>query len=186
MISKQDLRNQARERRAELAAMDRGLAFAIARLSRLLEIPEGAVVASYWPVRDEADPRDLAIALSSQGHPIALPRIVGPVSLEFRLWRHGDALSPNPQGIHEPAEHIEVVDPKVLLVPLLAFDKHGYRLGYGGGYYDRTLADLRTSGHIVAIGVAYAGQEMDSLPHDPHDQRLDKIVTENGIRTFGT
>jgi 5-formyltetrahydrofolate cyclo-ligase len=149
-------------------------------------LPKGAVVASYWPVRDEADPRALADALAAKGHAIALPRIHRPDDvLEFHLWRADDALSPNRHGIHEPLPQGGTVVPQILLVPVLAFDADGARLGYGGGYYDRTLAHLRGSGHIVAIGVAYAGQEMASLPHHPHDQHLDRVVTENGVRTFG-
>ncbi len=120
-----------------------------------------------WPIRDEADPRALVSAVASRGHTIVLPVIAGPdEALSFRHWREGDELFPNRHGIHEPHSERKTASPQVLLVPLLAFDAVGTRLGYGGGYYDRTLAELRANGHIVAIGVAYAGQEMAKLPHD--------------------
>ena len=185
MSSKDSLRKDARLRRADLAAAAPDFAVAIARFAEALPIGANAVVASYWPIRDEADPRALAAALATLGHPTVLPVIAGSeAALLFRLWRDGDVLSPNRHGIHEPQAHLDAVAPRVLLVPLLAFDAEGARLGYGGGYYDRTLAELRNHGHILAIGVAYAGQEMAKLPHDVHDQRLDGVVTEHGFRKF--
>jgi 5-formyltetrahydrofolate cyclo-ligase len=185
MSSKDSLRNEARTRRATLAAVAPDFALSIARFGEVLPIEADAVVASYWPIGDEADPRALASALASRGHPIVLPVIVDSgAALSFRPWREGDALFPNRHGIHEPQPHLDAVAPRALLVPLLAFDAAGVRLGYGGGYYDRTLAELRGCGHIVAIGVAYAGLEVAKLPHDAHDQRLDGVVTERGFRKF--
>ena len=186
MASKDILRNEARARRATLAAETPDFAATIARFAEVLPISSGVVVASYWPIRDEADPCALAAELAALDHPIVLPVIGGPeAALSFRPWREGDALSPNRHGVHEPPAHLDAVAPRMLLVPLLAFDRNGARLGYGGGYYDRTLAELRADGHIVAIGVAYAGQEVAQLPHDVHDQRLDGVVTERGFRKFG-
>jgi 5-formyltetrahydrofolate cyclo-ligase len=186
MTSKEILRNEARARRAKLAAAAPDFALSIARFGEVLPIEADAVVASYWPIRDEADPRALAAALAARGHPIVLPVIGVPdAALSFRPWRDGELLSPNRRGIHEPRAYLDAVAPQVMLVPLLAFDPDGVRLGYGGGYYDRTLAELRANGHIVAIGVAYAGQEVAKLPHDAHDQRLDGVVTERGFRKFG-
>jgi 5-formyltetrahydrofolate cyclo-ligase len=186
MSSKQTLRNEARARRAELAAATPDFAASLARYAGSLALASDRVIAGYWPIRDEADPRALASALAARGHPIALPVIAGPeAALAFRPWRDESDLAPNRHGIHEPPAHLETVAPHVLLVPLLAFDADGVRLGYGGGYYDRTLAELRNHGHIVAIGVAYAGQEVAKLPHDAHDQRLDAVVTERGFRKFG-
>ena len=190
MTSKRTLRNEARARRAVLAEATPDFASSLACFVETLPIAEGAIVASYWPIRDEADPRAFASALVARGHPIVLPVIATfDAALSFRPWRNGDDLSRNIHGIHEPLSHLETVEPQVLLVPLLAFDADGARLGYGGGYYDRTLAALRPPrtirGHIVAIGVAYAGQEVAKLPRDAHDQRLDGVVTENGFRKFG-
>jgi 5-formyltetrahydrofolate cyclo-ligase len=87
-------------------------------------------------------------------------------------------------GVTEPDVGAEVMTPSVLLVPLLAFDADGYRLGYGGGYYDRTLTVLRAQWSVRAIGIAYAGQEIEKLPHDAHDERLDAVLTETGLRAF--
>ena len=162
----------------------------IARFVEALPIRENDVVASYWPLRDEADPRGLAAALASRGHPIVLPRMaVSGTALSFRPWREGDDLWANRHGIHEPLGHLPAVEPQVLLVPMLAFDASGVRLGYGRGYYDRVLAELRAPDRsrspIVAIGVAYAGQETAKLPSDEHDERLDWVVTERELRKFG-
>lgn len=122
------------------------------------------------------------MALSALGHPLALPCIVQSRSaLVFRRWAMGDALTPNAYGIAEPPATAEKVVPAAVLVPLLAFDASGHRLGYGGGYYDRTFEALA---RVLIIGVAYSGQEMPALPREPHDHRLDKIVTELGVRVF--
>jgi 5-formyltetrahydrofolate cyclo-ligase len=190
MTSKEIQRNEARSRRAVLAASTPHFATLIARFVEALPILPTDVVASYWPMRDEADPRKLAAALASRGHPIVLPRMaVSSTALSFRSWREGDDLWPNRHGVHEPLAHLPAVDPQVLLVPLLAFDSAGARLGYGRGYYDHALAELRahdqTRRRVVAIGVAYAGQEMPKLLSDAHDQRLDWVVTEREFRKFG-
>lgn len=121
-------------------------------------------------------------ALAKAGAHIAFPRVTAKDrALQFHLVPDGEVLHPGTYGIHEPLEHWPRVTPDVLLVPLLAFDPDGYRLGYGGGYYDRTLAALR---HARAIGIGYAGQRMDFLPHDAHDYPLHAILTENGLTEF--
>ncbi|HXM00117.1 MAG TPA: 5-formyltetrahydrofolate cyclo-ligase [Rhizomicrobium sp.] len=181
MSSKQELRKEALARRASLAAAVPDFAQLIARLYGDLDIPADSIVAFYWPIRDEADPRALAKALAARGHRLALPRIEGDV-LSFRRWNEGDALVDNHHGIAEPRDAAEILIPTVILVPLLAFDATGHRLGYGGGYYDRALAALTA----CAIGVAYAGQEVAALPREPHDRRLDAAITENGVRKFTT
>ncbi len=96
----------------------------------------------------------------------------------------GRELSKGRFGIAEPLPDWPIARPETLLVPLLAFDARGHRLGYGGGYYDRTIAALKAHGPLRTIGIAYAGQEVLSLPHDPHDQPLDAVLTENGLRSF--
>jgi 5-formyltetrahydrofolate cyclo-ligase len=121
-------------------------------------------------------------ALASRGHELALPRIVAKgAPLAFHLWREGDALIAGRHGIAEPDAGAPAAAPQILLVPLLAFDPAGHRLGYGGGYYDRTLAALE---NVTAIGVAYAGQEVPDLPRQEHDRRLNFLVTEQGLRRF--
>lgn len=148
--------------------------------------PRDLAFAGYWPTGEEADIRPLMTALVERGHRVALPRVVGrEAPLRFLRWRPGDALEPGYGGIAAPPADCEEILPGVVLVPLLAFDGAGRRLGYGGGFYDRTLAHLRRSGPLQAIGVAYAEQEMDSLPDGDHDERLDWIVTETGCRRLG-
>jgi 5-formyltetrahydrofolate cyclo-ligase len=123
--------------------------------------------------------------MKALGTPLALPRIAAKhCALSFRAWREGDELVDNHHGIAEPRADTRIVAPDIVLVPLLAFDAQGHRLGYGGGYYDRTLEALRSSGKVLAIGIAYAGQEVKLLPREAHDHALDLIVTENGTRRF--
>jgi 5-formyltetrahydrofolate cyclo-ligase len=178
--AKKTLRSEARARRARLT--DPGFAQRIAAVADELGIPEAVVVAGYHPFRDEADPRGLMTALSALGHRLALPCIATARSaLVFRDWKSGDPLKPNAYGIAEPLSSAEEVVPGAVLVPLLAFDASGHRLGYGGGYYDRTFEALP---RMRLIGVAYSGQEIAAVPREAHDHRLDLIVTENGVRRF--
>jgi len=144
-----------------------------------VRVPAGAAVSGYWPMRSELDPRPILTALSARGHPLCLPVVAGKARpLVFRAWHPGDALVAGGYGTQVPDAGQEVVVPHLLLVPLLAFDRAGYRLGYGGGFYDRTLAALRAAGPVVAVGLAFCAQEVDTVPHDATDARLDWIVTE--------
>jgi 5-formyltetrahydrofolate cyclo-ligase len=146
----------------------------------------GVVVSGYWPGRSELDIRPLMRRLQEAGHPVGLPVVMGRgTPLVFRLWRPGDRLEPRPFRLQEPPATAPEVVPKVLLVPFLAFDRKGYRIGYGAGYYDLTLASLRARDDVLAIGVGYAAQGAASLPHDGHDERLDWVVTEEGAIAFG-
>jgi len=145
----------------------------------------GVAVSGYWPGRSELDLRPLMGRLEEAGHPIGLPVVMGRGRpLLFRRWRPGDRLEPRAFGLMEPPATAPEMAPRVLLVPLLAFDREGYRIGYGGGYYDLTLASLRARGEILAIGVGYAAQGVASLPHGAHDERLDWMVTEEGAIAF--
>jgi len=142
--------------------------------------PAGAVVSGFWPMREEIDIRPLLHALHARGHPVVLP--VTPKrgeALRFRLWQPGDVLVREKFGTMRPTGEERV--PSVLLVPLLAFDRFGHRLGYGGGYYDRTLSTLRDR---FALGCAYAVQQVDELPVAPCDVPLDAVVTERGVNFF--
>jgi 5-formyltetrahydrofolate cyclo-ligase len=137
----------------------------------------GAVVSGFWPMGQEIDIRPLLFALHERGHPIVLPETPKRGDpLIFRLWRPGDALVTERFGTLRPLGEIGV--PDFLLVPLLAFDRRGYRLGYGAGYYDRTLAALPGR---FRLGVAYAAQELDVVPAGPYDERLDAVATERGV-----
>lgn len=183
MLPKTDLRRTAAALRSTLAEPGHGAA--LAAHAAALDLPLGAVVAGYCAFRDEADPRALMQALAARGHPLALPVMVGKaLPLRFHRWCEGDAMGVHPYGVSEPLATAEMIVPSVLLVPLLAFDRRGIRLGYGGGYYDRTLAALRSTGPVTAIGIAYAGQECAGLPWGPHDQPLDAVLTEAGLIRF--
>lgn len=142
-------------------------------------LPENAIVSLYHPMRDELDTKPLAQALLDRGFQIALPvtpKKRGPLS--FRAFRDGDPLQTDRYGVMTPLEDAPQVRPMLIVTPLLAFTRDGGRLGYGGGYYDRTLAALRAESDILAVGFAFAAQEVDRLPMSRNDQRLDWIVTE--------
>lgn len=149
---------------------------------RHIRLDEGAVVASYCAVNGEMNPLPLNEALRERGHKISLPVIAGKNKpLVFRTFEPGDELFENSFGIPEPTLTSECVDPEVLLIPLLAFDRRRNRLGYGGGYYDRTIAYLRSHKPVLTLGLAYACQEIIEIPVGPNDVKLDKIVTESGV-----
>jgi 5-formyltetrahydrofolate cyclo-ligase len=179
---KSELRRQARLRRAAAHRTDGAPAAAqlAEGVAAKAGLAFGATIAGYWPIGDEIDPRPLLATLAERGHRLALPvAIAKDRPLIFREWQAGDRLEEGPHGTHHPPAHALVLRPAILLVPLLAFDRRGFRLGQGGGYYDRTLAGLRAQGRAVrAIGLAFAAQEVAWLPDDPHDQRLDAVATE--------
>jgi 5-formyltetrahydrofolate cyclo-ligase len=140
------------------------------------------VVSAFFPYKSEIDARLLLGKLAGEGWSTCLPIVIAlGEPLVFRRWLPGEPTVPGVWNIPRPASDAPVVEPDVLLVPMLAFDRRGYRLGYGGGFYDRTLELLRAKKLIVAIGVAYAAQEIDSVPHDSHDQPLDFIMTEHHV-----
>jgi 5-formyltetrahydrofolate cyclo-ligase len=177
--SKSELRRIARERRKALA--DPGFALAVAAFAEDLPVRRGLIVGGYHALPEEADPSMLLARLVELGCHIAFPRVAGKgLPLEFHRVPDGQVLVPGAFGVHEPLDTWPRVMPGLLLVPLLAFDRHGHRLGYGGGFYDRTLARLK----VPAIGIAYAGQEVASLPRGPHDMALTMILTEQGVRRF--
>lgn len=178
--------------RARRAAMDAGTreAAALRVSAALLDGPPwgpDAVIAGYWPMGAEFDVRPVLEALSARGQRCALPSLAGrDQPLVFRDWRPGDILTTARFGTSEPSPLSPVAVPHVLLVPLLAFDMRGFRLGYGGGYYDRTLAAMRVRGaRPLAVGVGFSAQETEALPVEDFDERLDAIATEDGIRRFG-
>ena len=187
LIDKKSLRTDARARRAKLAKAMPGHAARLAAQAGALTMAPGTVVAGYAALPGEADPVALLAEFARRGAVLALPRVTAKaMPLAFHRWRPGDALAPGAFDVPEPDPAWPPVTPTVVLVPLLAFDPAGRRLGYGGGYYDRTLAALRADHTITAVGVAYAGQEVDNLPNDAHDELLDMILTETGLRKFGT
>ena len=141
------------------------------------------IVAGYIPFRTEIDPRPLMRGLAAQGARLCLPRTppkgAGGAALTFHLCDPDDPdqLEKSTWGVMEPKVHLPQVRPDVVLVPLLGFDRAGNRLGQGQGHYDRTLEALRATGPVLAVGVAFAAQEVAHIPVEPHDQRLDWIIT---------
>jgi 5-formyltetrahydrofolate cyclo-ligase len=145
-----------------------------------LDIPAGVPVSGFWPMGEEIDIRPLLVALHERGHLVLLPETPERGRpLFFRRWRPGCEMVREPFGTLRPVGPRGM--PEVLFVPLLAFDRDGYRLGHGGGYYDRTLAALTGA---LAIGCAYAAQEVERVPIGPFDMRLDAVATERGVIRF--
>jgi 5-formyltetrahydrofolate cyclo-ligase len=155
-----------------------------------LDPPPGSVVAAYWPLPDEMDTRPLLLALHDRGCVCALPTVARPdAPLIFRRWRPGDELRAGPHGIQEPHPDKEELLPQLIALPLLAVDGNGFRLGAGGGYYDRTLAQMRAresglASPPQAVGVAFSFQVLDTVPHGRNDQVLDWVVTEGDAIRF--
>ncbi|ABD90334.1 5-formyltetrahydrofolate cyclo-ligase [Rhodopseudomonas palustris] len=178
--SKTDLRTAALARRQTLGPEHRtAAAIALAVRPFPLQITPGKVVAGYFPLRGEFDPRPLLQALAGQGARLALPAIVAPDRpLAFRAWRPGDDLVRGRLNIPEPSSDAATLIPSIVLVPLAAFDRAGHRIGYGGGYYDRSLEALRRDGAVTAIGIGFAVQEIPLVPALAHDARLDLVLTE--------
>ena len=163
---------------ARKGAFAAGQGQAAALLADVLGDHGGRVLSGYMPMRTEIDP---LAAMAAHRGPVVVPVIAGrDLPLRFREWTPGAAMEPGPFGASVPAEGAWI-DPEVLIVPLLAFDRQGYRLGYGGGYYDRTLERLRARHPVIAVGFAFAAQEVDAVPTEPTDQPLDLIVTETGV-----
>lgn len=166
------------------AAHGRGLdGAAQTRLLDLLAPERGRVIAGFVPIRSEINPLPVMASLAADG-PVAVPVVEGAGQpLSFKQWRPGCRMAPGPFGAAVPVEGAMLV-PDVLIVPLVAFDRRGGRLGYGGGYYDRTLEALRSLRPTLAVGFAYAAQEADTVPLEPTDQPLDAIVTDAFTLTF--
>jgi 5-formyltetrahydrofolate cyclo-ligase len=163
-------------------AFARGQAAAAAHLAAALAPDTGKVLSGYMPMRTEIDPLP---AMAAHRGPVCVPVIAGPGRpLRFRQWAPGCPMVAGEFGALIPAEG-DWLEPEVLIVPLLAWDRHGYRLGYGGGFYDRTLEMLRARRPRRAVGFAFAAQEVPEVPREANDQRLDLIVTETGAVTPG-
>jgi 5-formyltetrahydrofolate cyclo-ligase len=146
-----------------------------------LQVRGSAVVSGFASLPDEFRVWPLLRRLHREGHRLALPVMQGKAKpLLFRAWAPGDALDRGVWGIGEPKADKAIVEPDILLVPLLAFDRRGWRLGYGGGFYDRTLQRLRALQPIVAVGLAFDEQRIDAVPHLDYDQRLDWVLTPSG------
>jgi 5-formyltetrahydrofolate cyclo-ligase len=178
---KTDARTKALALRAAIPPAEAD-AFArrLARIGPELARAQGAtVVSAFASIGDEIATGPLLAALAEAGFVVGLP-ITGKIGtpLTFRRWTPDTTMVPGRMKIPEPPPEAEVVEPDVLFVPLAAYDRRGHRIGYGAGFYDRTLAALRAKKEIVAIGIAYWAQEVLFVPNDDHDEPLDMIVTE--------
>lgn len=183
IAAKRVLRDAAKIRRAEIPPAQRQEgAFRIADTGLgFAGISPPATVSAFLAIGEEINPAPLMSRLHRDGWQIALPVMVGKGRpLMFRAWSPGAPLKTVMWGIREPEDTAPEVEPDILLVPLLAFDRTGRRLGYGGGFYDRTLRRLRDWKSVVAIGLAFASQEVDAVPHLDYDERLDWVLTPEG------
>ena len=181
---KADIRRAAMARRDALPADERAAAAATAIAARPLPVglAPGAVVSGFSPLKSEINPVPLMRAFAAAGAQLALPVVAGKGRpLTMRAWTFGAPLVPGVWGIREPPPGAPEVFPDILIVPLLAFDRAGQRIGYGAGYYDMTIARLRGKKAVVAIGIAYAAQEVDRVPVTPRDAALDLVLTEREV-----
>jgi 5-formyltetrahydrofolate cyclo-ligase len=179
-LEKAELRRAAQTHRDALRAELRQTAAetVAARVFPLPVVP-GVIVSGFMPLKSEINPLPLMKALAEAGAQLALPVVAGRGKpLIMRKWQWGAPLVPGVWGIREPASEAPQVDPDILLVPLLAFDRAGYRIGYGAGYYDLTITQLRAKKPVTAIGIAFAAQEVAHVPRTSFDAPLDLVLTE--------
>ncbi|MFC3079155.1 5-formyltetrahydrofolate cyclo-ligase [Phenylobacterium terrae] len=178
---KTELRRRMRAQRLRLArAWPDAAELAAGQLPAEL-LSRFAVVSGYHAMGTELDPRAVLRRFAEAGARLALPVAEDrDAPLVFRAWAPGDPQVPDAFGIPSPPHSAEHLAPDLVIAPLLAFDRHGHRLGQGAGHYDRTLANLRAAKPVFVLGLAYAGQEVEELPAEPHDERLDAILTETG------
>ncbi|KCZ94535.1 5-formyltetrahydrofolate cyclo-ligase [Hyphomonas johnsonii] len=178
---KTQLRHRMRTIRAEAAARDPDAAEKLADLFPMKLLDRyGPVVAGYVAINEEIDPKPLMERLMRAGAELCLPRIEDDGRMTWRLWTPGEPLERRPFGLSEPANDAPEAHPTLVLTPLLAFDGMGNRLGYGKGHYDTALTSLRSEGRAFACALAFAAQQIDSVPAEPHDQPLDWAVTPIG------
>jgi 5-formyltetrahydrofolate cyclo-ligase len=177
---KDSQRRAALERRDAISASERASAAeAVAARSLPVPVKPGAVVAGYWPIRSEIDPRPWMKRFAEAGAQLALPVVAGRGQpLIMRCFQFGDELESGVWGIRVPRADARTVVPDILIVPLAAFDRRGNRIGYGAGYYDATIRRLRSLKPILAVGLAYAAQEAAEIPVTERDAKLDLVVTE--------
>ena len=184
--AKAALRIQARAARASLDHEERAEAAKAAARHFFdgIALQASDVVAAYWRIRDELDCQPILVKLMDSNQTVVLPVVLGPEQpLDLRVWEQGASLYESGFGTLAPSELAPKAEPDIVIMPLLGFDDRGTRLGYGGGYYDRTLASMTKKPKLV--GLAFAAQELDRIPSEKHDVPLDAIVTEAGVRHFG-
>jgi 5-formyltetrahydrofolate cyclo-ligase len=180
---KASIRAAAQVRRDGLPAdVRQAAAEAIAARAFPLAIPPGTIISGFMPLKSEINPLPLMQKLGAAGAQLALPAIAGRGEpLIMRAWTFGAPLDRGQWGIREPKSEAPEVEPDILLVPLLAFDRAGHRIGYGAGYYDMTIGRLRALKPVTAVGIAFAAQEVPQVPTTPRDARLDLVLTEREV-----
>jgi 5-formyltetrahydrofolate cyclo-ligase len=179
--AKDALRRAMRARRRDLQVLHPDAAERAAAQLPVENLPPFAVVAGYHAMGAELSPWPVLRKLQAAGARVAAPVAPEPhAPLLFRAFCEGQPLRPDAARIPSPTDEAETLTPDLVIAPLIAFDAAGYRLGQGGGYYDRTIEALRAQGRLFVIGLAYAGQEVERIPRDAHDQPLDAILTESG------
>jgi 5-formyltetrahydrofolate cyclo-ligase len=181
--AKASIRREALARRSALPpAMRAQAAETIAARPFPCALPAGAIASGFMPLNDEINPLPLMHRLADAGAKLALPAVAGRGKpLVMRAFAFGDPLTRGVWGIREPTADAPEALPDVLLVPLLAFDRGGHRVGYGAGYYDLTIHALRARKSVLAVGLAFAAQEIAQVPATVHDARLDLVLTEREI-----
>jgi 5-formyltetrahydrofolate cyclo-ligase len=184
-LSKKELRLHYRTLRSALGKEERKAKETVITslcLQHLCKLPLNAIIATYKALPSEVNTEHLTKALRAKGYQIALPCVVGDQRpLEFRLYDEGTLLTTDGYKIAQPYSGAQIVVPQIIIVPMLAFDQRGYRLGFGKGFYDRTIAELKKKHNIRTIGIAYACQQAAKLPNDSYDERLDIIITEKEV-----
>jgi len=186
--SKAEWRRAALARRDALPPAERmAAALAIAERGLPVKVTPGTVVSGFSPLKSEISPLPLLRRLADAGASLALPVVVGRGQpLVMRAWSFGAPLVSGVWGIREPPADAAELNPDILIVPLLAFDRRGHRIGYGAGYYDMTIARLRAIKPVTAIGIAFGSQEIAAVPATPRDARLDLVLTERETIDFRT
>ena len=187
-VDKDVLRFEAIRHRDRMDLGDENPDAACMHFFKRIPVTEDTIVAAYWPKGREIDTSAILEELLTRQITCALPIVMKDSRvLKFVKWNDATPLAPGKFGIFEPAvtDDTEFVDPDIVITPLLAFDRQGYRIGYGGGYYDATLADLRTRKKVLAVGLAYAQQAVIfNLPREDHDQKLDWVITPSGAHNY--
>ena len=180
---KSELRTTALAKRDALPAAERQLgAEMIAARAFPLAVTPGTIVSGFMPMRSEVNPLPLMRKLAAQGAQLALPVIQGRGKpLLMRAWSFGAPLEARQWGIKEPADDAPIVEPDILIVPLACFDRAGHRIGYGAGYFDKTIRALRARKSVTAVGIAFSAQEIPHVPATEFDEKLALVLTEREV-----
>ena len=185
-VAKDVLRREAIARRDALLPAERAKAADIIATREFpVPVSPGTTVSGFSPMKSEINPLPLLRRLADAGARLALPVVAGRGHpLIMRGWTFGERLASGVWGIREPGPQAPAVEPDILIVPLLAFDRRGHRIGYGAGYYDLTINALRARKSVTAVGIAFAAQEIEAVPATPRDARLDLVLTEREVIDF--